>query len=210
MDIVAFSDTHERHWQLEREIGVPEGDMLIFAGDATVTGKQKGMELFIKWWNRFDHQHKIFVGGNHDHWINAANRDEILDNFDNNTHYLEDDTIEINGLTIHGTPWTPVLGNEHPMRRSNTYRDTVYQKIPDQVDILVTHTPPHGHGDKVASGRRIGDELLAEHLEGKDVGLHLFGHCHGNHGMFGGGRWNVSVTDNDYIVQDKPVELQLN
>lgn len=209
MNIVAFSDTHERHHQLQREHGIPSGDLLIFAGDATVSGKPKAIELFAKWWNDLDFQHKIFIAGNHDHWANTHHKDKALSHFDDQTTYLEDETITIDGYTIHGSPWTPHLGPSHGMRKQDDFRETVYSKIPSTTDILVTHSPPYKYGDRTSAGKHIGDEVLAETLEDKNVELHLFGHCHENYGMHGGGRWNVSVTDNDYIVSNPPVELQL-
>ena len=62
MRIVAISDTHNRHQSLV----LPEGDMLIHAGDVSSQGKQSQVEDFLKWFSKQDFKYKIFIAGNHD------------------------------------------------------------------------------------------------------------------------------------------------
>lgn len=51
--------------------------------------------------------------------------------------------------------------------------------IPSDVDILVTHTPPIGHGDLCCSGVRAGCvELLATVQQRVKPKYHVFGHIH--------------------------------
>lgn len=51
--------------------------------------------------------------------------------------------------------------------------------IPDDTDILITHTPPLGHGDLVCSGVRAGCvELLSTVQNRVKPKYHLFGHIH--------------------------------
>merc|ERR1712110_1333580 len=50
------------------------------------------------------------------------------------------------------------------------------------VDILITHGPPCGFGDRTSSGLRAGcDELLAA-IEQRLVSVHLSGHIHEGYG----------------------------
>ena len=46
-----------------------------------------------------------------------------------------DESIEIEGITIYGSKWN---GN--------------WSQIPRNLDILVTHKPPKGHGDIIYTG----------------------------------------------------------
>ena len=62
--IVCISDTHNRH----DNIKVPDGDILIHAGDATNGGTIEEIAAFGKWFASLSHKHKIFVAGNHD-WL---------------------------------------------------------------------------------------------------------------------------------------------
>ena len=51
--------------------------------------------------------------------------------------------------------------------------------IPDDTDILITHGPPLGYGDKCCSGQRAGcAELLSTVQLRVKPKLHVFGHIH--------------------------------
>ena len=60
--IVLISDTHNLH----RTLHMPEGDILVHAGDFTNNGTQKEIKDFDTWLAGLDYQHKILVPGNHD------------------------------------------------------------------------------------------------------------------------------------------------
>lgn len=54
-----------------------------------------------------------------------------------------------------------------------------WENIPDGVDLLITHTPPLGHGDLCCSGVRAGCvELLATVQKRVKPKYHVFGHIH--------------------------------
>lgn len=54
-----------------------------------------------------------------------------------------------------------------------------WDKIPDDTDILVTHTPPVGHGDLCCTGVRAGCvELLTTVQQRVKPKYHVFGHIH--------------------------------
>lgn len=63
-----------------------------------------------------------------------------------------------------------------------------WMKIPLDTDILISHTPPIGHGDLCCSGVRAGCvELLSVLQKRLNVKYHVFGHIH--EGMYG----NISI-----------------
>ena len=62
MRIVCLSDTHNLH----DRIRVPEGDLLLHAGDATSRGTEKEVSVFADWLAGLPHRHKVVVAGNHD------------------------------------------------------------------------------------------------------------------------------------------------
>lgn len=54
-----------------------------------------------------------------------------------------------------------------------------WEMIPSDTDILVTHTPPVGHGDLCCSGVRAGCvELLSTVQNRVKPKYHVFGHIH--------------------------------
>ena len=57
MRLVCFSDTHGCH----PYISIPDGDILIFAGDMCSYGHGKEAKRFINWMRELPHMHKIFI-----------------------------------------------------------------------------------------------------------------------------------------------------
>lgn len=62
MKIVCISDTHNLH----RAMLIPDGDVLIHAGDITVAGDAREVADFNTWLGTLPHKHKVVVAGNHD------------------------------------------------------------------------------------------------------------------------------------------------
>jgi hypothetical protein len=60
--IVCISDTHT----LLDKISVPEGDVLIHAGDFTRSGKLDEIQKFRRHLDALPHPYKLFIAGNHD------------------------------------------------------------------------------------------------------------------------------------------------
>jgi Icc-related predicted phosphoesterase len=59
-----------------------------------------------------------------------------------------------------------------------------YSYIPKDVDILVSHGPPFGYGDRPYNRtKHVGSELLLERLEHISPKVHIFGHVHAGGGF---------------------------
>ena len=56
--IVCISDTHNCHGK----IAVPDGDVLIHAGDFTYRGTAGEIEAFNSWLGTLPHKHKVWIG----------------------------------------------------------------------------------------------------------------------------------------------------
>jgi hypothetical protein len=68
---VVISDTHDHHFceqQGHRHPApiIPEGDVLIHAGDFTSTGTEHQVAQFNAWLGSLPHKHKIVIAGNHE------------------------------------------------------------------------------------------------------------------------------------------------
>jgi Icc-related predicted phosphoesterase len=172
MRIVAISDTHGRH----RELEVPAGDLLVHAGDFTSRGGLGDVEEFDDWIGQFDHPHKLVVAGNCDGCFEQAPseaRSRLTQ-----ARYLQDERIEIDGLTFWGSPWQPVFLN---MAFNVPRGDALAEKwasMPDDTDVLITHGPPAGVLDETSRGETVGDEALWERVRQVQPDLHVFGHVH--------------------------------
>ena len=66
--IVCINDTHAKHQHIDR---VPDGDVLIHAGDFSNTGTLHELEIFRDFINDLPHRKKIVISGNHDTTLHA-------------------------------------------------------------------------------------------------------------------------------------------
>lgn len=208
MKIVAISDTHNLH----RELTIPECDVLIHAGDATMLGTAKEMEDFANWFMDQPAKQKFFIPGNHEvgfyHdriWELGAYTPKDLPYvrtvIDNRYKILETE------LSLYGSPWTyvsPKWGFQFPWYELNgscewyEHRETqrkTWEAIPEDVEILVTHGPPYGILDAVPTNlwgcsgpgekyiQNCGDEILMDEIKKrKKLKYHFFGHIHESYG----------------------------
>lgn len=216
MRIVCISDTHERHNQL----AIPEGDVLIHAGDATFQGKVETISAFNEWLGTLPHKHKLVIAGNHD-WLFQREPTLALSIMSNAT-YLEDGWIVLDGVKFYGSPWQPTFCNwAFNLPRGESLR-AKWERIPRDTNILITHGPPHGIGDDVVrfnnrTGEYIIERVGCEELrktvdELPDLKLHVFGHIHKGYGQYGlSGKMfvNASLLDDDYRVAHKPIVIDL-
>jgi hypothetical protein len=66
--IVCISDTHELH----RELDVPNGDILIHAGDFTLFSKSAAaIRDFNDWLGELPHRWRLVIPGNHEYFLEA-------------------------------------------------------------------------------------------------------------------------------------------
>ena len=115
---------------------------------------------------------------------------------------LNHELVSIAGLTIFGSPFVPLtpsrqkLSADDPLRflgfnRSDASLEQLYSVIPDGIDVLITHTPPHGildlsvqyGGIERAIAISIGSTVLARQIQRIKPLIHLFGHEHDCRGM---------------------------
>jgi Icc-related predicted phosphoesterase len=221
MKIVLISDTHGKHSQ----IVVPEGDMIIHAGDICNSGKSMNeVNRFLDWYQSLSHKHKIMIAGNHDFPFEddfLAGGDYVKTYTNGSVIYLDDSGVEIEGKKIWGSPVQPWFHSW----AFNRYRGKDIQQhwdlIPSDIEILITHGPPYGIGDllipkhrKIGQDPNVGCEDLLNTIESrlKSLKLHVFGHIHSGYGivknlnppMF----INASVLDDDYQSVNKPIVIE--
>src|SRR4030042_365158 len=107
MKLVIFSDTHGSH----EDLTVPDGDILIFAGDMCGCSNKKEVRFFKDWLIKLPHKYKIIIAGNHD-WplYNYKGFGHKIFNNDG-LYYLQDSWVIIKGIFIYGSPWQPEFCN---------------------------------------------------------------------------------------------------
>lgn len=178
MKIICISDTHN----LQKNLKIPDGDMLIHAGDMTCVGGIDEINEFNEWLGRLPHQHKIIIAGNHDLYFEEEPVKAKL--LITNAIYLEDSGITIEGLKIWGSPISPNYQNWAFNRERGEVIKKHWDMIPEDTDILITHCPPFGILDFDAKGKPEGCEELLKIVQQKiNPRLHIFGHLHDAHGQ---------------------------
>ena len=138
MKIVAISDTHGLHKQLQ----LPKGDLLLHAGDVSARGHKKQIRQFLKWFAEQDFEHKVFIAGNHDFYFEQASKKEVLELIPEGVTYLNDSGVTINGVHIWGSPVQPWFHDWAFNRQRGSDIEQHWELIPTSTDILLTHGPP--------------------------------------------------------------------
>lgn len=200
--IVCISDTHNATPQL------PRGDILIHAGDLTAKGTFAEVQSQLDWLDSQPHTHKLVIAGNHDIILDPACDAKFVARGEDSAslrptlnwgdvRYLQDDTIvlefespgngEARTLKIYGSPMTPEFGSwafQYP-----AIRDVWTRKVPEDVDVLVTHGPPALYGDcdgeMDSNSKQVkvkGDGYLLKEIRRVKPTLMVCGHIHGAFG----------------------------
>jgi Icc-related predicted phosphoesterase len=206
--IICISDTHNR----QESFDVPEGDLLIHAGDLTARGTEAEVKAAVEWLESLPHRDKIVIAGNHDFYFereNARARALVTE-----AVYLQDSEVTVQGLRIWGSPWQPWFRDwAFNLPRGQKLQEK-WERIPEGIDILVTHAPPMGTLDRTLTGEAVGCEKLRDRLAAmaKPPRLHVFGHIHEGRGILKTERTtfvNASACDVGYRPVNRAVVIEL-
>ncbi|SDR77740.1 metallophosphatase domain-containing protein [Christiangramia echinicola] len=205
MRLICLADTHNLH----HEIPIPDGDVLIHAGDCTDGGTRNETENFLEWFSSQPHKHKVLVPGNHDFYFEKADN---LSKIPDGIHLLIDSGLEIENLKIWGSPVTPGIHNWAFNRERGNQIRKHWEQIPVDTDILITHTPPFEILDEIGSGIKLGCEELKRILPIVQPKYHLFGHIHNASGSIirsGISYFNLSMLDERMRIMYSPRSIEL-
>ncbi|PSN67989.1 Metallo-dependent phosphatase [Corynespora cassiicola Philippines] len=212
--IVCISDTHNQTPKL------PKGDVLIHAGDLTNQGSYSELKKTVEWLEKTDFEAKIVVAellGNHDitldrdfykghgsswRWPSPQDPEQnrgLLTESKSIT-YLENEAacIFLNSpegprtcFKVYGSPCTPKV-DDWAFQYEACRASVLWDAIPSDAHVVVTHTPPKGHCDRATKDDRSGCEALIHALRRVRPMLCVFGHIHEARGV-GRVQWNRHV-----------------
>ena len=228
--IVALSDQHGYMPE------VPPCDLLLIAGDICPDRIRDAMavhhpDVQAAWFDRMIRPwvamapatHRVATWGNHD-WCGQAcdfTRDAPGHAPSTTLQIVVDRQTDITldagrRVSIWATPWSVAFMDWAFMKTAPELAET-YARIPDGIDILMSHQPPFGYGDQVTepSGEthRIGSRELLAAIERVRPRLVICGHVHGGHGRYehqGIPIYNVSVVDERYRHVHAPTVIELD
>jgi Icc-related predicted phosphoesterase len=183
-----ISDTHCLH----RDVKVPQCDYLIHSGDITDYGEPDVMNDFMNWLRELKatgtvRKECIVVPGNHDvtlypeflerHSWRYFWDTEVVDKIETkDVIILRDRGVELDGIRIYGSPWVrPVCQWAYC---SANLKDK-FDRIPNNTDILITHSPAFSKGDNST----FGSHELFDRVQIVKPLVHVMGHVHFAYGI---------------------------
>ncbi len=172
--------------------------MLVHAGDLCQRGTLAELASAAAALAELPPRTKLVVAGNHDVCLQKEPIEARAILRDHGLVYLEDEAVTIGGLRFFGSPWQPIFRVWAFGARRGAELAAKWAAIPEDTDVLVTHGPPWGFGDRVPLGRvgarRFGGSPdrevhagcgdLRRRIEEVKPMLHLFGHIHQDPGTW--------------------------
>ncbi|KAF2263800.1 Metallo-dependent phosphatase [Lojkania enalia] len=203
--VVCISDTHN---QIPDDI--PPGDILIHAGDLTNNGSVAEIQKQVDFLNSLPHKEIVVISGNHDTYLDPRTRPSLSEHQRSGSidwkrvHYLQHRRLSLTlpidpspsdsdrarllsskhrRIRIYGAPQIPACGpmSVHAFQYERG-RDAWSETVPEDTDILITHTPPKYHLDLPMPAGMGCEHLLKEVKRVKPI-LHVFGHVHWSAGQ---------------------------
>ena len=198
MTILHLSDTHGCHRRLR---DLPEADVVVHSGDFTMNGSESEAIDFMNWFCDLPYRHKVFICGNHDDCLYGA----AIDGLDANVNYLCNSGIEIEGLKFYGVPM--FMEDCITDRQSRNYAS-----IPNDTEVLITHSPAYGILDFDDDINYGSEEILEIIPILHNLKAHLFGHIHARNGIMeqsGVIFSNGAIMNADYTILIRPNVITL-
>ena len=225
-----FACLSDTHMQMDR-IEIPPCDVVLHAGDFSYRGEMpeclNELKILKNRANAAGASIVIVTPGNHD-WV-----------FQYNTEYMKDECRKLGIHLLMHEPMILKMGDRDYKVFGSPYQPEFFDwafnlprgpqlaakwaEIPDDTEILITHSPPHlildripDHCVKLGGPNRtafVGCEDLATRLpQLNKLRLHVFGHNH-----FSAGRLdamgkvfvNASCCDEKYRPHNKPIIIEL-
>lgn len=203
---------------------VPSADLVIIAGDVCIDRiggvpcsldpprQAAWFEAKIRPWIRTFGVPTLLTWGNHD-WINEA---DLVGLSRGNLFIVVDDSVDVLGLRVWLTPWSNRFLNWNWMKNPD-HLTKVYDQIPADLDILVSHQPPYGCGDgyvnmETSQYEHVGSRELLHAIRRVRPQLVICGHLHGGFGVYdidGIPIYNVSVVNEAYQLVNPVTVLEV-
>lgn len=229
MKIVAMSDLHGTLLPVDT---IEPCELVCICGDIVPLKYQANSyktkswlrNKFKPWCEELQCDKVIFIAGNHDH--NFKDLEFMYSVFpkDKKVTYLFHEGYEYQSkdgktYSIFGTPYCKIFGNWAFMDTDERLTE-LYEDIPENLDILLSHDQPFGHGDQLeigsvpwADGSHIGNKPLLGTILKRQPNYLFCGHLHSTtHDCIEIGktkRYNVSIKDERYDPVYDPLILEI-
>lgn len=230
--ISAFSDIHGLLDGIEEEIEDYNPNIIVIAGDLhpCLFGMDADKWFTTELFPLLEKMGKpvIITPGNHDFWLKDVIQGAIAVQFPPNVHLLCEKSLTIDGIKFYGTPWVPWIDGRWCWEGNETMLEEVYAKIPKDVDVIISHTPPLLRNKTVdislehvvSRQRHFGSMALTKAIKEINPKVVICGHIHtGKHKGVSVGEgeednckticYNVSRVDEHYQIAFPITEIEL-
>lgn len=176
MKVLAISDTHNKILVPE---DFPETELLIHCGDMTKFGDEE-IPKAVEQIAGLRAKYKVCTFGNHDR--NGMNYKKYFD--DAGIILLVDQEVVIEGIRIYGVPWVKCFHESlfHFHMKNIEEQKAIWDKLPEGLDLLITHTPMHGFHDAWVKDPlvRFGCDIFTQKMFSmqEPPKIHCCGHIH--------------------------------
>lgn len=179
MVICCVSDLHGRLPH------IPLCDVLVIAGDVAPDHPRHFLvqqderrqyqygwfqERYMEWEQHVPAQHIVAIPGNHDWCFRLPE--------DCKTHWLIAEGIVIDGVKFWGNPYVPLISGNWSFESSPEHMVSIFEYMPDNVDVLINHAPPYKCMDLTLNGQRAGCKNVADFIYQKQPRKMVCGHIH--------------------------------
>lgn len=232
MKLVIISDSHNLHDELD----LPVGDVLIHCGDYSYSGQDNEVISFLTWMQEQTKKYRLVIGGHGNHELGPY---EDREHFNELKTVFAPDVIwphmrvftdPVTSLNFFFSPYVTTINGRWAFEASSSEYQEIVKRIPDYVDILISHGPPFNildtfvrhsidwdsqQNDYAHTSRefKIGSKVLAERIKEIEPKLVCFGHCHENGGQTveidGTIYVNGAVLNENYEIDNEPVIVNL-
>jgi len=182
----AISDTHNQHsnkWALE------PCDIIIHCGDFSFHGNPSEINQFFvdakKALKDTGAKYFLLTPGNHELGVQA--NESLFRQMckDNGITLLVQEAIELEGIKFFGTPFQPFFCDSAYNIEDSEKLTELYDQIPQDTQVLITHCPPKGMLDYSPMCGNVGSPELWTKVQSMlgTLKYHFFGHIHYSHGV---------------------------
>lgn len=212
MRVVCISDTHGMPLE---QLNLPEGDVLLHAGDMSFKGTITEMANFNGYCAAVKHKYKhgiYAIPGNHELGVQAD--PSLHRGIATDYKLMIDESVRLDGLKFWFSPWQPEFYNwAYNLPRGPQLAEK-WSQIPDETHVLVTHGGPRFRLSTTNRGEDVG--CLALHnrsMDLLDLRLHVFGHIHHayghEHSLSEVHYVNASTCNERYKAVNAPIVIDL-
>lgn len=205
---------------------IPEGDVLIHAGDAMRTGYPNEWYALLRWFKSLKHPLKLFIPGNHDFHMQVYPGPALQElrevgvtviGLPGNSRF-ETYTLP-NGWELLGMPFVIFKGDNGTLPRwaftSSEEKLQAYLKGKRGFDIIVSHSPVAGMLDRTGSGLSVGVKAYRDWFDGLAAKPKVWinGHIHESYGAAerdGCRFFNVAMCNREYHQVNAPAVIDVS